>query len=87
MGPLGTMLLLYCFELVLVTEIEIIFRRPLGTEAALQRCSYKKVSKNMKQIYRRTPLPKCDLQSNFIEITFPRRCFPVNLLHIFRAAF
>ena len=43
MGPLGTMLLLYCFELVLVTEIEIIFRRPLGTEAALQRCSYKKV--------------------------------------------
>ena len=79
MGPLGTMLLLYCFELVLVTEIEIIFRRPLGTEAALQRCSYKKVFRKY--------VPKCDLQSNFIEITFPRRCFPVNLQHIFRAAF
>ena len=35
MSPLVTMLLLYCFELVLVTEIEIILRRPLGTEAAL----------------------------------------------------
>ena len=27
------------------------------------------------------------LQSNFIEITLPHRCSPINLLHIFRATF
>ena len=44
----------------------------------------------MQQIYRRTPMPKCDfskVQSNFIEISLLHRCFPVNLLHIFRPPF
>ena len=48
----------------------------------------------MQQIYKRTPMPKCDcrnvisikLQSNFIEITL-HGCSPVNLLHIFRTPF
>ena len=29
------------------------------TEAPTQSCSYKKVSENMQQIYKRTPMPKC----------------------------
>ena len=44
-------------------------------------------SENIQQIYRRTPMPKCDLQSNFIEITLWYVCCPVNLLHIFRTPF
>ena len=46
-------------------------------------------SKNKQQIYRRTPIPKCDfnnMQSNFIEITLRHGCSPVNL-HIFRIPF
>ena len=42
---------------------------------------------NMQQIYRRTPMPKCDFNkvaSNFIEITLWHGCSAVNLLHIFR---
>ena len=37
----------------------------------------------MQQIYRRTPMPKCD----FIEIPLRHGCSPVNLLHIFRTPF
>ena len=47
-------------------------------------------SKNKQQIYRRTPIPKCDfnnMQSNFIEITLRHGCSPVNLLYIFRTFF
>ena len=40
---------------------------------------------NMQQIYRRTPILKCDF--NFIEITLWYWCFPVNLSHIFRTNF
>ena len=32
-------------------------------------------------------MPKCDLLCNFIEIIRRHGCFPVNLLHIFRAPF
>ena len=39
-------------------------------------------SENMQQIYRRTPMPKCDF--NKVEITLRHGCSPVNLLHIFR---
>ena len=38
----------------------------------------KTCSENMQQIYRRTSMPKCD---------FNHRCFPVNLLHMFRTPF
>ena len=47
-------------------------------------------SENMQQIYRRTPMPKCDfnkVERNFTEITCQHWFTPVNLLHIFRAAF
>ena len=36
----------------------------------------------MQQIYRRTPIPKCD-----IEIELRHGCSPVNLLHFFRTPF
>ena len=39
----------------------------------------KRCSKNMQQIYRRTPMPKCDFNN-----AFWHGCSPVNLLHIFR---
>ena len=46
----------------------------------------KRCSDNMQQIYKRTPIPKCD--SNFIEITLRDVCSPVNLLYVvFRTPF
>ena len=50
----------------------------------------KRCSENMQQIYRRTPMPKCDfnkLLCNFIETALWHGCSPVNLLHIFTAPF
>ena len=52
----------------------------------------KRCSENMQQIYKRTPMPKCDfnkvaLHCNFIEITLRRGCSPVNVLHMFRIPF
>ena len=54
----------------------------------------KRCSENMQQIYRRTPMPKCDfnkvalkLQSNCIKIVLRHEWSPVNLLHIFRNLF
>ena len=43
----------------------------------------KRCCENMQQIYRRTPLPKC----NFIEISLRHWCSSVNLLHVFRTHF
>ena len=49
-------------------------------QAALQRCFLGKgVSENMLQIYRRTPMLKCDVKK---EIIFRHECSPVHLLHI-----
>ena len=47
----------------------------------------KRCSENMQQVYRRTPIPKCDFNSNCIEITLRYGCSPVNLLRIFRTPF
>ena len=50
----------------------------------------KRCPENMQQIYRRTPMPKCDFNKvalNVIEIAFRNGCSPVNLLHIFRTSF
>ena len=50
----------------------------------------KRCSENMQQIYRRTPMPKCDFNKvacNFIEIKLRHGCSPVNLRHIFRTPF
>ena len=46
------------FGLTELTEEDLSFIR--CSEAALQRCFYENVFKNMQQIYRRTPMPKCD---------------------------
>ena len=42
-------------------------------------------SENMQQIYRRTPMPKCDF--NKVAKQLRHECSPVNLLHIFRTPF
>ena len=47
----------------------------------------KRCFKNTQQIYRRTPMTKCDLLCNFIEITLRHWCSPVNLLYIIRTPF
>ena len=47
----------------------------------------KRCPENMLQIYRRTPMPKCDFNCNFIEIALRCGCSPVNLLCIFRTHF
>ena len=58
----------------------------------------KRCSENTQQIYRRTPMPKCDFNEvalqlvwnhtgNFTEITLRYECSPVNLLHIFWTPF
>ena len=63
----------------------------------------KRCSENMQQIYRRTPLPKCNFNKvalhqcqsvisiklfcSFIEIALRLRCSPVNLPHYFRTPF
>ena len=47
----------------------------------------KRCFKNTQQIYRRTPMTKCDLLCNFIEITLRHWCSPVNLLYILRTPF
>ena len=53
--------------------------------AALRGVLIKRCSENIQQIYRRTPMPKCDF--NKIEITLPHGCSSVNLLYIFRTPF
>ena len=50
----------------------------------------KRCSENMQQIYRRTPLAKCDFDKVAKElywITLQHGCSPANFLHIFRTAF
>ena len=42
-------------------------------------------SENMQQIYRRTPMPKCDF--NKVAKQLRHECSPLNLLHIFRTPF
>ena len=50
----------------------------------------KRYSGNIQQIYRRTPVPKCDFNkvaSQLLKIALRYGCSPVNLLHIFRTPF
>ena len=60
----------------------ILIQKELSVVVLIESCS-----KNMQQIYRGRPMPKCfsiKLQSDFIEITLRHGCSPVYLLHIFR---
>ena len=50
----------------------------------------KRCSENMQQIYKKTPMPKCDFNKvacNFIEIALRHGYLPVNLLYIIRTLF
>ena len=53
-------------------------------ETVFQRCSKKKYSENIQQIYRWTPIPKCDFKKITKQL---HGCSLANLLHIFRAPF
>ena len=76
---------LFLFETVEIQFSDLKYLRSRGPEALSKRCS-----ENIQQIYRGTPMPKCDfikVASSFIEITLWRKCSTVNLLHILRTAF
>ena len=45
----------------------------------------KRCPENMQEIYRRTPMSKCDFSK--VALQFRHGCSPVNLLHIFRTSF
>ena len=63
----------------------------LTPEAALQRCSYKKVlwkyAAYLKKNTHAEVWFQLKFQSSFIEIILPHGCCPENLLHVFRALF
>ena len=69
-----------------------LYKKPcqsLENSSTLSRSSpRKRCSKNVQQIYRRTPMPKCDFNKlcNFFETTL-RYGSSANLLHIFRITF
>ena len=46
----------------------------------------KRYSENMQQIYRRTPMPKCDF-NKVAAIALRHGCSPENLLHVFKTPF
>ena len=67
-------------------ELQFCLELTQHTEAAAQRCSKERCSKNLQQIYRRTPMPKC----NFNKIALLCKLnfgMAVNLLHIFGTPF
>ena len=40
----------------------------LRPEVGIQRCSYKRCPENMQQIYKRTPMPKCDFNKFALQL-------------------
>ena len=72
------------FSLETFTNSSITEKQP-STGVLRKRCS-----ENMQQIYRRTPMSKCEFNKvalHFVEISLWHGCSPVNLLHIFRTPF
>ena len=47
----------------------------------------KRCSENMQQIYKGTPMPKCNFNKNELQFALRHGCSPINLLHIFRTPF
>ena len=56
-----------------------------GPERPYRGVLRKRCSENMQQMYRRTPMPKCDF--NKVAQNPRHECSPVNLLYIFRTPF
>ena len=44
-------------------------------------------SENNQQIYKKTPMPKCEFNNVSEQVTLWHGCSPVNLIHIFRTTF
>ena len=64
----------------------LVKRDKIIPETAVQRCFRKRCSENMQQIYRGTPMPKCD-STKLKKVALRHGCSQVNLLHIFRTSF
>ena len=90
--------LVFMFRAVIIFRyfpIIIKFTRVLNTWILISRGSppgvlKKNCTENMRQIYRRTPMPKCDFNKVIKRLYWNRTRqghFPVNLGHIFRAVF
>ena len=61
-------------DFALIEQAQCSLQKQLSVSVFMKMCS-----ENTQQIYRRTPMPKCDF--------IPQACSPVNLLLIFRKAF
>ena len=66
-----------------ITFRSIVEQRYQFQKQPLRGVPKKRCSENMQQIYRRTPMPKCDFRQ-LSEIALRHGCSPKNLLHIFR---
>ena len=75
------------FTLTLLRNQDYILSKNIFQKQPSRGVHTKRYSENMLQIYRRTPMPKCDFNKVAIEITFRHGCSPVNLLHILRTPF
>ena len=72
------------------TLIDTAIMKTIGQKQPSRSVLKKWCFENMQQIYRRTPMTKCDFNkvaSKFIKIALRHGCSPVNLLHIFKAPF
>ena len=65
-------------------NLDIFYQKQASSGVLVNRCS-----ENMPQIYRKTPMSKCNIckAGNFIEITPRHGYFPVNLLYVFGTLF
>ena len=78
---------LSCHISILQTLVDLLWIRRLFQKQPSRVVLSKRCSENMQQIYKKTPMPKCNFKKVAIEITFWHGCSPVNLLHIFRTHF
>ena len=68
------------FTLTLLRYQDYILSKNIFQKQPSRGVHTKRCSENMLQIYKRTPMPKCDFNKVAIEITFRHGCSPVNLL-------
>ena len=83
------MMILYYFSQLLFSLLSNLllskFQKLYSQKQSPRGVPRKRCSENMQQIYRRTPMPKCDF--NKVAKQLRHGCSPLNLLHIFRTLF
>ena len=68
--------MVFMIHIILISKASLINTQKQPSRGVL----IKRCSENMQQIYKRTPMPKCDFNKSWVNS-------PVNLLHIFRTTF